>query len=90
MPGYLALSLCACNGGHEENYKKGCVNPGHPLLITLHLGSLGKGEVVSSLQAQMTSLSQNLAKLPVINYTANSFIAHLVLRSLQDFKKEKV
>lgn len=48
MLGYLVLSLCVCNGGYEENYKKGCVNLGYSLLIILYLGSFGKGEVVLS------------------------------------------
>ena len=39
MPGYLALCVYACNGGHEDNHEKCCVNPGHPLLITLQLAT---------------------------------------------------
>ena len=35
MPGYLALCVYVSNGGREENHEKGCVHPGHPLLITL-------------------------------------------------------
>ena len=37
MRGYLALCVYVCNGALEDNHEKGCVNPGHPLLITLQL-----------------------------------------------------
>ena len=37
MPVYLAFCVYVCNGEHEENYEKGCVNPGHLLLITLQV-----------------------------------------------------
>ena len=39
MPSYLVLCVYVCNGRHEENYEKGCINPGHPLLITLQLAT---------------------------------------------------
>ena len=35
-PGYLAFCVYVCNGEHKENCNKDCVNPGHPLLVTLH------------------------------------------------------
>ena len=35
-PGYLAFCVHVCNGEHKENCNKDCVNPGHPLLVTLH------------------------------------------------------
>ena len=36
IPGYLAFCVYVCNGEHKENCNKGCVNPDHPWLITLH------------------------------------------------------
>ena len=40
MPGYLVMCVYVCNGGHEENYEKGCVNPSHLSLITLQRAPL--------------------------------------------------
>ena len=42
MPGYLASCVYVCNGEHKENCNKGCIHPGHLLLITLHYHVQGK------------------------------------------------
>ena len=67
MPGYLALCVYVCNGAHEGNYKKGCVNSGHPLLIILQLATRIKRYISANIR-----MNFNKFVLPPVNLEATN------------------
>ena len=68
MPGYLVLCVYVCNGRHEEKYEKGCVNPGHPLLITLQLATRIREYISANIR-----MNFNEFVLPPVNLEATNF-----------------
>ena len=59
--------MYVCNGGQEENSEKGCVNPGHSLLITLKLATRLKRYISANIR-----MNFNKFLLPPVNLEATN------------------
>ena len=78
------LCVYVCHGGHEENYEKGCVNPGHPLLMTLKLATRIKLHVLPNIR-----MNFNKFVLPSVNLEATNK-AHEWQHWLQAFRDYRI